>query len=145
MENTRVHSVETEKGLEHYIEDFISLVESNGFVVNNRETMDMKKNFTRHGGQVADDFDLHMIQVCKPTKADKSLGLNPERAVLMPKFIHVFSKNGKTQARFLAHGADFILAQVPGDAAFPSSLAQTYAKIVEMMEGAAGERINHKE
>ncbi len=31
----------------------------------------------------------------KPTKADKSLAANPERAILMPKFVMVFSKVGK--------------------------------------------------
>ena len=45
----------------------------------------------------------HMIQICKPEKAAKSLAANPERAVLMPKFVMAFSNGGTTQLPVLQH------------------------------------------
>ena len=127
---------ESEKSVTRFVADFAAVVKANDFVVNNLDTMDMKKTFREHGGQVPDEFDLHMIQVCKPTKADKSLTGNPERAILMPKFVHVFSQDGKTQIRFLSYGATDIAALVPGDGQFPESLAQTFAKIRSMIDEA---------
>lgn len=85
-------------------------------------------------GVVPEEFDLHMIQVCKPTKAVKSLTANPERAVLMPKFVHVFTRNKKTQVRYMSYSPDDIAELVPGDQAFPESLAETFAKIRAMID-----------
>ncbi|MCK5227387.1 MAG: DUF302 domain-containing protein, partial [Desulfobulbaceae bacterium] len=78
---------------------------------------------------------LHMIQVCNPAKAAKSLSANPERAILMPKFIMTFTKNNKTQIRFLRFSEDNIRSVVDDDI-FPESLAGTYKKIVEIIEEA---------
>ncbi|NEX21983.1 DUF302 domain-containing protein [Thiorhodococcus mannitoliphagus] len=134
--NEDLYAVESEKSVPQFVSDFKKIVEDNAFVVNNADTMDMKTTFRAHGGQVADDFDLHMIQICKPTKADKSLTFNPERAVLMPKFVMVFSKAGKTQVRYMSYGADDIADIVPEDAEFPASLAQTFSKIRSMIDEA---------
>jgi uncharacterized protein (DUF302 family) len=98
--------------------------------------MDMKTTLSAHGGRVPEDFDLHMMQICKPTKADKSLTTSPERAILMPKFVHVFSKDNKTQVRYLCFAPEFIANMVPGDARFPESLEQTFTKIRSMIEEA---------
>lgn len=131
-----VYIAESDKSVPRFVEDFITVARTKDFLINNLETMDMKKTFRAHGGEVPDDFDLHMIQVCKPTKADKSLSSNPERAILMPKFVHVFTAAGKTQIRYLSHGADDIAALVPDDPAFPDSLAQTHAVIHAMIDEA---------
>jgi uncharacterized protein (DUF302 family) len=104
--------------------------------VNNAETMDMKKTFREHGGTVPDEFDLHMMQVCKPTKADGSLTANPERAILMPKFVMVFSGDGKTQIRYMSYSLEDIANLVPGDAKFPESVSQTFVKIRSMIDEA---------
>ncbi|KAF0187463.1 MAG: hypothetical protein FD168_2586 [Desulfobulbaceae bacterium] len=77
-----------------------------------------------------------MMQVCKPTKADKSLTVNPERAILMPKFVMVFSKDGKTQIRYMSYHADDIAEMVPDDPKFPASLAETVIKIRSMIDEA---------
>ncbi|WP_163335622.1 hypothetical protein [Desulfopila sp. IMCC35008] len=69
-------------------------------------------------------------------KQDKSLSINPIRAILMPKFIHVFSKENKTQVRYLSHSSDYITECVPGDATFPESLAQTFSTIRTMIDEA---------
>ena len=97
--------------------------------------MDMARSFGSHGVEVADSFDLHMIQLCKPEKAAKSLHANPERAILMPKFIMTFTKNKTTQIRFLRFSEDNIKSVID-DQMFPASLAETYDKIIEMIEEA---------
>ncbi|NEV62443.1 DUF302 domain-containing protein [Thiorhodococcus minor] len=134
--NEDLYAVESAKSVQQFVSDFKEIVEASAFVVNNADTMDMKTTFRAHGGQVADDFDLHMMQICKPTKADKSLTFNPERSILMPKFVMVFSKDGKTQVRYMSYGADDIAEMVPDDAEFPASLAQTFAKIRSMIDEA---------
>ncbi|QGU33248.1 DUF302 domain-containing protein [Thermochromatium tepidum ATCC 43061] len=131
-----LYVVDSDKGVSQFVRDFADVVSRNAFVINNADTMNMRDTFRRHGGEVADDFDLHMIQICKPTKADKSLSFNPERSVLMPKFVMVFSKNGRTQIRYLSYGAADIAEIVPDDPAFPGSLAETFAKIRSMIDEA---------
>ena len=131
-----LYQTETTKGTAQFARDFEGICKKYDFVVNNSESMDMKKTFTSHGGVVPDDFDLHMMQVCKPTKADKSLTANPERAILMPKFVMVFSKDGKTQIRYMSSSAADIAEMVPGDPKFPESLAETFAKIRSMIDEA---------
>ncbi len=96
--------------------------------------MALADTFGRHGVEVAEGFDLHVIQLCKPEKAAASLTANPERAVLMPKFIMTFSRDGKTQVRFLKYSSENI-RNVVDDDAFPDSLAQTYTVIEKMIQG----------
>ncbi|SDO55718.1 DUF302 domain-containing protein [Desulforhopalus singaporensis] len=131
-----LYAVESDKSVTGFVEDFAAVAASNGFVINNRATMDMKKTFQAHGGSVSEDFDLHMIQICKPTKADKSLAANPERAILMPKFVHVFTKNNRTQVRYLGYSPAYIASMVKDDSAFPDSLAQTFGTIRAMIDEA---------
>jgi len=134
--NENLYQAVTTKDAAQFARDFEAVCKKYAFVVNNSDSMDMKKTFMAHGGVVPDDFDLHMIQVCKPTKADKSLTANPERAVLMPKFVMVFSRDGKTQIRYMSYSAADIAEMVPGDSKFPESLAETFAKIRSMIDEA---------
>ena len=131
-----LYQAETAKSAARFAADFEAVCRKYDFVVNNSDSMDMKKTFRAHGGVVPDDFDLHMMQVCKPTKADKSLTANPERAILMPKFVMVFSKDGVTQIRYMSFSAADIAEMVPGDLKFPESLAETFAKIRSMIDEA---------
>lgn len=131
-----LYVAESSKSVKDFVADFSEVVSKYAFVVNNSDTMDMKKTFAAHGGEVADDFDLHMMQICKPTKADKSLSMNVERSILMPKFVMVFSKEGKTHIRYLSYSAADIRELVPGDEKFPDSLAETFAKIRSMIDEA---------
>ncbi len=100
----------------------------------------MKKHGDGHalgmqGIQVDDDFDLHMIQICKPEKAAKSLSGNPERAILMPKYIMTFTKGATTQVLFLRFSGEDITAMVDG-AVFPERLAESYAQTIKMVDEA---------
>ncbi len=131
-----LYMAESEKSVDRFVTDFAAVAEKNKFVINNADSMMMKLTFREHGGEVPEDFDLHMMQVCKPTKADKSLTANPERCILMPKFVHVFSKDSKTQIRYLRYCPEHISEMVPNDVNFPESLAQTYNKICAMIDEA---------
>lgn len=131
-----LYCIESQKSVSHFVEDFATIVENNNFVINNKASMNMKETFSAHGGSIPETFDLHMMQICKPTKADKSLTANPERAILMPKFVHVFSKDNKTQVRYLSFTPDYIAEMVPSDSKFPESLEQTYTKIRSMIDQA---------
>ena len=135
MQSNNLYSVQTDKSIQSFLGDFGGIARKTGFVIHNADTMDMANSFGRHGVEIPADFDLHMVQICKPEKAAKSLAANPERAVLMPKYIMLFTKDGKTQIRFLRFGSEEISAIV-GDPLFPSSLAETYDRIVAMIEEA---------
>lgn len=134
--NDDLYCTESSKSVTQFVADFTTVVEQYAFVVNNLDSMDMKKTFGAHGGEVSEEFDLHMMQLCKPTKADKSLTMNPERSILMPKFVMVFSKDGKTQIRYLSYSAALIAELVQDDPKFPESLGQTFAKIRSMIDEA---------
>lgn len=135
MNRNDLYATETTKGPADFARDFETVVRKYGFVINNTDTMDMGKTFTAHGAEVGEGFDLHMIQICKPEKASKSLSANPERSILMPKFVMAFSKGGKTQLRFMSYGADDIRAMVD-DEVFPGSLAESFQKIRDMIDEA---------
>ena len=135
MQKDNVYAGETTKSNSQFVQDLIVEAKKYGFIIHNEDKMEMAHSFGAHGVEVADDFDLHMIQLCKPQKAAKSLQANPERAILMPKFIMTFTQNDKTQIRFLRFSEENI-KNVVDDQQFPASLAETYDKIIEMIEGA---------
>ncbi|MFA5514672.1 MAG: DUF302 domain-containing protein [Desulfuromonadales bacterium] len=131
-----VYRAETAKPVEQFVADLASAAARRGFYIHNESKMDMARTFGRHGVGVAEGFDLHMIQVCNPQRAAKSLSKNPERAVLMPKFIVIFSRNGRTRIRFLHYSRKLVAALVD-DGEFPDSLAESFADIISMIEEAA--------
>jgi len=134
--NENLYVTESAKSVAQFVADFSIVVKANKFVISNFESMNMKTTFHEHGGEVPDDFDLHMIQLCKPTKADKSLTANLERAIMMPKFVHVFSQDDRTQVRYLSYNPEHITALVPDDPGFPKSLTQSFAQIRAMIDEA---------
>jgi uncharacterized protein (DUF302 family) len=131
----QIYQAETGKPLSQFVADMASAAARRGFFIHNESKMDMAHTFGRHGVEVAKGFDLHMIQVCRPQKAGKSLAKNPERAVLMPKFVVVFSDNSKTQIRFLKYSRELV-ATLVDDAEFPDLLSESFDDIVAMIEEA---------
>ena len=125
----------TKKSPGQFSKDLGWVVNRHGFLIHNENTMEMAQTFGRHGAEVAESFDLHMIQICKPDKAAASLQANPDRAILMPKHVMAFTQNNETQIRFFHFSQENIRAMVD-DAAFPASLAATYDKIIAMIEEA---------
>jgi len=130
-----LYKTETTKAPDQFAKDLEKVVTDNGLMVGNASTMDMAKTFADHGADVPDGFDVFMVQICNPGKAAKSMSANPERSILMPKFVMVFSRDGKTQIRFFYYSAETISAMVDDDV-FPGSLAQTYEKIISMIDEA---------
>lgn len=134
--SVNLYAIQSDKSVPQFVADFSAIAKANKFVINNLDTMDMKTTLRHHGGEVPGNFDLHMMHVCKPTKSDKSLTFNKERAIFMPKFIHVFSKDTRTQVRYMRYSPEQISAMVPDDPQFPVSLAQTFEKICTMIDEA---------
>ena len=118
----QIYKNRTAKPIDQFVSDLDRAASCRGFQIHNKETMEMAHTFAQHDAEVADDFDLHMIQVCKPQKAAKSLSKNLERSVLMPKFVMTFSDENTTQIRFLYHTQKTVRDLVDDDE-FPVSLA----------------------
>lgn len=136
MQQDNLYTAETVKPLNQFVEDFAKIAEENQFIIHNRDKMNMKNTFQSHGESVPEEFDLHMMQICKPPKASKSLIANVERSILIPKFVHIFSQDQKTQIRFLSYSKEEIAVLVPEDEKFPESLEQTILKIRSMINEA---------
>lgn len=130
-----MYATESAKSTAQFVKDLRDVVSKYGFVIHNENSMEMAHAFGAHGAQVVEGFDLHMIRIRKPAKAAKSLSVNPERAILMPKFIMTFTRDHKTQVRFLRYSETNIKAFVDDDT-FPASLTETYTKIIEMIDEA---------
>ncbi|NTW99194.1 MAG: DUF302 domain-containing protein [Geobacteraceae bacterium] len=135
MQWAELYQKETEKPLAQFIKDIKREGESRGFIIHNENGMEMAHTFGSHGVAVAQGFDLHMIQICKPEKAAVSLQTDPERAVLMPKFVMTFTREGKTHVRFLIYNRPMIEALV-GEPSFADSLLESYGAIKTMIDAA---------
>lgn len=135
MQETFLYQTETEKSLPQFVHDLNQVVSKHGFFIHNEDKMELANTFGKHGIKVGEGFDLHMIQICNPEKAFKSLTANPERAALMPKFITTFSQAGKVQIRMLVYGTDLISSLLT-DQDFPESLENSYKQIMAMIEQA---------
>lgn len=131
----QLYRAETDKAVWQFVADLKEAGLKYGLLIHNEDHMEMANTFGSHGVQVADGFDLHMIQVCKPEKAAASLQKNPERAALMPKFITVFTAAGRTQVRFLRFNREMIEALVQ-DAEFATSVGATYDEIERVIQAA---------
>lgn len=131
-----IYQATTKKKLTDYVASLDAGATRRGFTIHNRTNMAMAETYQAHNLPMAEGFDLHMIQICKPEKSSQSFQANIERAPLMPKFIMVFSKDGATQVRFLSYSKALIASLVSGDSQFPDSLDQTYAVIREMIDEA---------
>ncbi|ANA40560.1 MULTISPECIES: DUF302 domain-containing protein [Geobacter] len=135
MNWAELYQTTTDKPLGEFVAALAKAGNRRGFVIHNGEKMAMAHTFGAHGLAVAEGFDLHMIQICKPEKAAASLQKNPERAALMPKFITTFTRHGRTEVRMLRYRRPMIEALVD-DAEFASSLEESFDAIVAMIEEA---------
>lgn len=108
----------TDKTIADFIKSLGKSMTMHSFVIHNEEKMEMVRHFGHQGVALAEDFDLHMVQVCAPKKAARSLSENLERAVLLPQFIVVFTQDQKTQIRMLRYGRELV-AELVDDNEFP--------------------------
>lgn len=114
-----VFRAETNKSIIDFIKDLGKSMAMQGFVIHNEEKTELVHHFGHHGLELAEGFDLNMVQVCSPKKSAQSMMENLERAVLLPKFIVVFSKSGKTQVRMLLLDRELV-AELVDDTEFPA-------------------------
>ena len=114
-----VFRAETNKSIIDFIKDLGKSMAMQGFVIHNEEKTELVHHFGHHGLELAEGFDLNMVQVCSPKKSAESMTENLERAILLPKFIVVFSKAGRTQVRMLRLGQG-IVAELVDDVEFPA-------------------------
>ncbi len=126
---------ETDKSIESFIADFQKIGEVSGYIIHNEDSMEMANTFGKHGLDVLEGFDLHMLQLCNPEKASASLQKNPERAALVPKFVTIFSQNGKTQIRMLRLHSEMIQELVQ-DKEFAVATDKNYDVIVDLLDRA---------
>ena len=131
----QIYRSETSKPVDRFVRDLAGMARARGFLIHNEDKMEMAHVFGRHGADVAADFDLHMIQICNPEKAARSLCKNPERSVLMPKFIMTFSRDGLTQIRFV-HYSQETVSDLVDDFDFPSSITESFDQIIALIEAA---------
>ena len=113
-----VFRTETNKSIIDFIKDLGKSMAMQGFIIHNEEKTELVHHFGHHGLELAEGFDLNMVQVCSPKKSAQSMTENLERAVLLPKFIVVFSQSGKTQVRMLLLDQELV-AELVDDAEFP--------------------------
>lgn len=135
MQWAELYQSTTNKPLDEFVTDLAQAGLRKGFFIHNEGKMEMANTFGAHGVDVAEGFDLHMIQICKPEKAAMSLQKNPERAVLIPKFISTFTRDGMTQIRMLRYRRPMIEALVPDDE-FAASLEDGFNAIEALIEEA---------
>ena len=121
------------KKLPEFIQDLQTAAERQGFVIHNRDNMNLANTFSQHGVPVKKSFDVHMVQLCKPAKAAASLSHNPERAPLMPKFVIAFTRDDETQIRYF--GLDeTLVSELVDDPDFPASLSETQTAMLYCRE-----------
>ena len=132
---TDVYRAETNKPIATFIGDLGRSMAMQGFIIHNEDRMEMVHHFGHHGVELAEDFDLHLVQVCSPKKSARSLVENIERAVLMPRSIVVFSVEGRTQIRMLRMGRELV-AQLVEDAAFPDLNQEVTVSLVAAIKEA---------
>ncbi|MCK5912383.1 MAG: DUF302 domain-containing protein, partial [Desulfuromusa sp.] len=114
-----VFHAETDKSIVDFVKDLGKSMAMHGFVIHNDDKMEMVHHFGHHGAELAEGFDLCMVQICEPKRSAKSMMENLERAVLLPKFIIVFTENNRTQVRMLRLSQELI-AELVADAEFPA-------------------------
>lgn len=123
-----VFRAETDKSVSAFIKALGKTMALHGFIIHNEDRMEMIYHFGHHGVELAEGFDLNMVQVCSPKKSAQAMMENLERAVLLPKFIVVFTKDEKTQVRMLLLGRELV-AELVDDAEFPALDEAEYSSL----------------
>ncbi|MDX2481786.1 MAG: DUF302 domain-containing protein [Desulfuromusa sp.] len=130
-----VFHAETDKSIVDFIKNLGKTMAMRGFIIHNDDKTEMVHHFGHHGVELAKGFDLRMVQVCEPKRSAQSMTDNLERAVLLPKFIVVFSKDNKTQVRMLRISLELV-AELVDDAEFPAMHTAVSDSLVAAIEAA---------
>ena len=133
--SSTVFRTETDKSVAAFIKNLGKTMALHGFIIHNEDRMEMVYHFGHHGVELAEGFDLNMVQVCSPRKSALSMMENLERAVLLPKFIVVFTKDGRTQIRMLLLGRELV-DELVDDENFPEIDESEYNNLQQAIEEA---------
>lgn len=128
-------SYETEKPVPVFVLDLEKALNKRGFIIHNKDHMILKKTYDEHNIRMPEGFDLHMLQLCKPEKSSHILKGDIERVSLLPKFVHVFSKNKKTQVRMLKYQMEDV-ASLMNDRTFGKAVDESFSSIMGFIEEA---------
>ncbi len=130
---THIFRATTDKDITEFIKDLGRSMAMYGFIIHNEDRMEMVRHFGHHGVQLAADFDLHMVQVCAPKRSAESLRKNLERAVWLPKFIIVFTRDGRTQVRVLRFSTELV-RELVDDEEFPEQNAEMFDNLIQAIK-----------
>ena len=128
-------SYETEKPVSQFVVDLEKSMNKRGFVIHNKDHMLLKETYDAHQIEMPEGFDLHMLQLCKPEKSSEMLKKNPERVSFLPKFINVWSGNGRTQVRMLQYDRKGVSALL-NDEEFGKAIEESFSSITGFIEEA---------
>lgn len=128
-------SYETDKKLTDFIVDLEASLNKRGFIIHNKDHMALMDTYNASNIEMPEGFDLHMLQLCKPEKSSETLKANIERVALLPKFINVFTKNGKTQVRMLRYDQQ-AASMLLEDEKFGASMNEAFGSIIQFIEEA---------
>lgn len=134
----------TKKNINSFLNDLEAVVSDKGFIVVHKDKANLAAFYRDSGVELPDDFDIRMIQICRPKISGKLLLQNPERAIFIQKFIFVFSRNGNTEVSVLGYSADIVSSllgnNIPengiSDTEFAKNLEKSLQKIGEMIDAA---------
>ncbi len=128
-------SYETEKPVLEFIVDLEKSMNKRGFIIHNKDHMALKDTYDAHHIEMPEGFDLHMLQLCKPEKSSEMLKNNLERVSFLPKFINVWTGNGKTQIRMLQYDGQEVAALLD-DEKYGRAIKESFSSIAGFIEEA---------
>lgn len=103
MESVSVYRNCTKKPLDDFVADLSTEIEKRGFGFYHLEKSDLGDFYRSQGVDWPKDYEHRVLQLCKPENSGKALQVNPERSMLVQKFFFIFSRDGKTEIRFLRY------------------------------------------
>lgn len=131
----QIVAFESNKKVSGLVQDLEVSLNKRGFIIHNKGHESMKDTYDEHNIEMPENFDLQILQLCKPDKSSKMLLGDIERIALMPKFINVFTKDGKTQIRMLRYDSSEVAALM-GDEQFGNGMEESFNGIIKIIEEA---------
>lgn len=128
----------THKSLVQFVSDLESSAESVGFKVVHKGKSNIADFYASNGVMLPKDFDLEMIQICRPEVSGPILYQNPARAVFIQKYIFVFTKNGLTEICALRYSAGVVaeLLEETVDDGFSKRQEESFEKTKDIIMAA---------
>jgi hypothetical protein len=144
MSDVQIYRNSSEKPLDVFLADFTKEIEAEGFSIHHLDKSYLVKFYRDLGVQMPENYNHVMLQICKPENSGKALPANPERSVFVQKFFFIYSKNNKTEIRFLGYSAKLIgdllghneFEKGPSDDMFAERMQGTFATMDKIVKAA---------